>query len=375
MKIFISSVRRGLEEERDALPGLILALGHTPLRFEDFTAMSVPSREACLRGVADSDAYLLLLGPDYGEPLPETGKSPSHEEYVAALAKGIPRLVFRKLGAAFDEHQTAFAQEIEAYATGVFRDTFANAVDLQPKVVAALANLPEADSVLRWSPLSRPVTVEWRETWPEHPHDRSTMQPIVEIHAVPTVPTPVSARRLRELVGELPGRVRSLGVVGDAQPIHADANTTAVWAVPENPPTRGGFDAVRPGALAGVRINAGGQRSAWSTLSSDGLGSLLDSEDLTRRVANILRLLGNILPGAVGAHALAIGLSTTFQVGVGSQSQLGSRSSAALNPSDRAIHVDPDEEVTATAFDTGADEAAQVLSQALIDAFRHRTNR
>lgn len=38
MKVMISSVRRGLEPERDALPGLIMALGHEPVRFEDFSA-------------------------------------------------------------------------------------------------------------------------------------------------------------------------------------------------------------------------------------------------------------------------------------------------------------------------------------------------
>ncbi|MDP9225118.1 MAG: hypothetical protein M3P18_14985 [Actinomycetota bacterium] len=38
MKVFISSVRRGLEAERDALPGLLAALGHEPKRFEDYSA-------------------------------------------------------------------------------------------------------------------------------------------------------------------------------------------------------------------------------------------------------------------------------------------------------------------------------------------------
>jgi hypothetical protein len=66
----------GLEEEHDSLPGLIMALGHEPVRFEDFTAQPVPSREACLKGVESADLYLLLLGPHYGQPLPETGKSP-----------------------------------------------------------------------------------------------------------------------------------------------------------------------------------------------------------------------------------------------------------------------------------------------------------
>lgn len=42
MKVFISSVRRGLEVERDSLPGLIQATGHVPRRFEDYTAMAVP---------------------------------------------------------------------------------------------------------------------------------------------------------------------------------------------------------------------------------------------------------------------------------------------------------------------------------------------
>lgn len=96
MKVFISSVRSGLETERDSLPGLIMALGHEPKRFEDFGAQAMPSREACLRGVNDSDAYLLLLGPKYGHLFRETGQSATHDEWVAAVTKGMPRLVFRK---------------------------------------------------------------------------------------------------------------------------------------------------------------------------------------------------------------------------------------------------------------------------------------
>ncbi|MHD0307429.1 DUF4062 domain-containing protein [Rhodococcus erythropolis] len=63
MRVFVSSVRRGLEEERDALPGLITAIGHTPIRFEDFGATDLPSREACLTGVGNAELYLLILGP------------------------------------------------------------------------------------------------------------------------------------------------------------------------------------------------------------------------------------------------------------------------------------------------------------------------
>jgi hypothetical protein len=124
VKVMISSVRRGLEPERDALPGLILALGHQPVRFEDFSAQPHPSREACLRAVNESDVYLLLLGPHYGHVFPETGQSPTHDEFVAAQTKGIPRIVLKKTGVGFDADQEQFVKLVGDYGTGVFYDTF-----------------------------------------------------------------------------------------------------------------------------------------------------------------------------------------------------------------------------------------------------------
>ncbi len=88
MRIFISSVRRGLEDERDALPALIRALGHEPRRFEDYTVKPVPSREACLEGLEGAQAYVLLLGATYGDPLPDTGKAPTEEEFTVAKRRG-----------------------------------------------------------------------------------------------------------------------------------------------------------------------------------------------------------------------------------------------------------------------------------------------
>ncbi len=74
--VFISSVRRGLETERDYLPGLLRASGYEPRRFEDFAAQPVPSRDACLAGVEVADAYLLILGEHYGDPLADDGQGP-----------------------------------------------------------------------------------------------------------------------------------------------------------------------------------------------------------------------------------------------------------------------------------------------------------
>ena len=176
MKIFISSVRRGLERERDSLPGLIRALGHEAILFEDLGAQPIPSREVCLRSVEAADVYLLLLGAFYGDRLPETGLSPSHEEYVAAISKGIPRLAFTKTGVNLEDAQRAFKEEVEAYATGLFRANFTDAADLQPKVVTAVRDIANLQAVV-WTPLPRRLDVEWREDWAPLPKLRGQSMP------------------------------------------------------------------------------------------------------------------------------------------------------------------------------------------------------
>lgn len=133
MRVFISSVRRGLEEERDALPGLISAIGHMPVRFEDFTAQTVPSREACLAGVKSSDVYLLLAGPHYGHVFEDTGQSATRDEWMAATAAGMPRLVYRESGIQLDSDQAAFVAGIKDYGAGAFRDVYSSTAEWQTK--------------------------------------------------------------------------------------------------------------------------------------------------------------------------------------------------------------------------------------------------
>jgi nucleoside 2-deoxyribosyltransferase len=141
MRVFVSSVRRGLEAERDAVPGLILALGHEPVTFEDFTALDLPSREACLRAVASADAYLLMLGQFYGDPLPDTGASPTEEESNAARARGIPVLAFRKRGVAMEPAQAEFVGRVEDYVSGRFRASFDGVKNLMVAVGNSLRGL------------------------------------------------------------------------------------------------------------------------------------------------------------------------------------------------------------------------------------------
>jgi hypothetical protein len=118
-----------------------MALGHTPVLFEDFSAQPVPSREACLTALESADVYLLLLGPNYGHVFLETGHSATHDEWVYAQQLGKPRLVYRKNGVRFEPDQQEFSRIVQAYATGVFRDSFSNSAELQTKVVQGLREL------------------------------------------------------------------------------------------------------------------------------------------------------------------------------------------------------------------------------------------
>lgn len=366
MRVFISSVRKGLEQERDSLPGLLRALGHDPRRFEDFTAQSVPSREACLRGVDDSDAYLLLLGPHYGTPFPETGRSATHEEYIAAHKKGIPRLVFRKRNVEVDAQQVDFAAEVEAYGTGVFRDSFDDAADLQAKVATALRDLPM--NPLAWQPLGEPVIVTWRDDWsPGRRQALSTAQ--LDLHAVPLSTVTRSRRQLGELPEQIARRLRTLEIVPPSAPIDIAADDVSASATVGNlrastwrEPDHGGF--------LGCRLDAAGQRSAWERLPSDSMGTILDPTDLGDRIARNLRILGGIAPLDDSQYALAIELAAPSMTVVGSISQLGQRTSASgFSTSDRAVRIEPDESVNEAAFDAGAPEVAFALARHLVEHF------
>lgn len=120
---------KGAQGPMQFMPSTWAAYGSVPRRFEDYTAMSVPSRQAW-DGVEDCDVYLLLLGEHYGEPLPDTGKAPTEEEFVVARRRNIPILVFRKMGAEPDEFQQDFIKRVEEYATGRFRRSFEQPQDL-----------------------------------------------------------------------------------------------------------------------------------------------------------------------------------------------------------------------------------------------------
>ena len=371
MRIFVSSVRVGLEQERDSLRGLILALGHEPVLFEDFTAQPVPPREACLTAVRGCDAYLLLLGERYGEPFPGTDLSPTAEEHVAARVANIPRLVMRKTGVTPEPRQQELIEKVRSYSTGVFYKEFTDAVDLQAKVAAAIKELEATPGSLTWHPLIDPIDVAWRADWPQA-HRGLDDGILLELHAVPSPPQAVPGRVLGASADRLASDLRAAGGIGSSASVPSGSDLTAAWA--HVVPDRSGWQRhgeTRDGAVAGVRLAATGQASAWSRLPSDRMGSLLDPADLTTRISELLSLTGAFLPPGASHLGLAVGLSPLLMVSEGPISRLGARTSATMASASRdRLAVPPDETASREALGRGARDAGEALARALLTDYR-----
>lgn len=368
MRAFISSVRRGLEEERDALPGLISAIGHTPVRFEDFSAQAIPSREACLTGVASSDVYLLLVGPHYGHVFEDTGQSATHDEWMAATAAGMPRVVYRKAGIEMDADQAAFVAGIEDYGAGVFRDSFSSTAELQTKVAGKIRELAEAGGPLSFAPIAVVPSIRWRKEFALGGQDQQISPVTLEAHVLPSPDGPLSARVLSDLGDALAGRVRRSGLVDERAGLDARTVQDAIYLLlGDDDPA--GWNSAAEGRTLGLRIGQSGQVSAWASLPRDGLGAVLDPAQLPLQIASMLRLIGHTQAITSSHVAIAVGIEPTRTLSIGSASDLPRNSAQFLVMSDQPLRVEPDESVTLAALDAGAAEVGGIVSRRLIEAF------
>lgn len=362
MKIFISSVRRGLEEERDALPGLIQAAGHVPTRFEDYTAVPVPSRQACLDGVEDADAYLLILGEHYGDPLPDTGKAPTEEEFIVARRRNIPILIFRKNGGRPDDRQQDFISRLEDYVTGRFRGSFSTTSELLSAVVAAVRDLESQPTALAWTSVTDSPEVEWIFD-PERSRGYvSSGGTTLELHALQTPSAEKLALRGMEAM------LRSVATLGrdfdhfglaDALDAVVRDDNLVVQSVPN-----GAF------GERGIRISRDRSVAVWESLPRDSLGVIIDPRDIEARLARLVALASQlgVLREQVSLAASLGPLDFTME---GVVADFGRRTSATIRTStNRAARAMPQDEVPADALSRAAKEIALELTARLMQAYR-----
>ncbi|HVM35172.1 MAG TPA: DUF4062 domain-containing protein [Actinomycetota bacterium] len=367
MKVFISSVRRGLEEERDALHGLIQASGHVPKRFEDYTALPVPSRQACLDGVEDCDAYLLLLGEAYGEPLPDTGKSPTEEEFVVARRRNIPILVFRKIGPEPDELQQDFIARVEEYATGRFRRSFQRTQDLLVEVVAALRDVEALPTALVWSPATDLPQVDWLFDPDRTRGYLNTSGTTLELHVLQHGAVErLALRTLESMVRSLAGLGRDLEHFGLADALDAGVKGEALIVQSSSQ---------GPYGERGIRISRDRHVGVWETLPRDNLGVIIDPRDLEGRLSRLVALAAetNVPLGQVAVAASLGPLDFSVE---GVVSDFGRRSSTTVRTGSKdAARSEPQDLVPADALSRGAREIAAEIAARLLQAYRAEPNR
>jgi hypothetical protein len=362
VKVFISSVRRGLEDERDSLPGLIQATGHVPRRFEDYTAMGVPSRQACLDGVEDCDVYLLLLGEHYGEPLPDTGKAPTEEEFIVARRRNIPILVFRKTGAEPDDLQRDFISRVEEYATGRFRRSFEHPQHLLTEVVAALREVESQPTALVWIASGDLSKVDWVYQPDQARGYLYGAGTTLELHLLQSGSVDrLGLRALEGLVRPMAALGRDLEHfgLGDALDAGVKDDRLVVQST-----------ASAPFGERGLRITRDRDVAVWETLPRDNLGVIIDPRDLEERLSRLVTLASqtNVSTEQVGVAAGLGPLDFTVE---GVASDFGRRSSASMRMgSNQVARAEPQDVVPAAALTRGAREVAAEITARLMQSYR-----
>ncbi len=147
-RVFVSSVVQGFEEFREvARNAIVRSGGEAVLVNEDFPALAISPRNACLDGVDSCDVYIAIIGVRGGWTTP-SGKLVVEEEYERATANGLPVVVFLQ-NAERDADAARLASKLSDYVTGTYRCSFETPQGLEVEVERAL------ESVL--AVLKRPV--------------------------------------------------------------------------------------------------------------------------------------------------------------------------------------------------------------------------
>ncbi|WP_447925909.1 DUF4062 domain-containing protein [Georgenia muralis] len=372
MKVFISSVRRGLETERDYLPDLIRALGHQPLRFEDFGAQDLTSRGACLGGVQEADVYLLLLGPTYGGEMDDSGLSATEEEFNTATGRGLPIYVFKKRNITPDPAQEGFLSRVGNYQEGRFWTEFADNAELGVAVTKALQGHRAPTPPFAQQSLSHPVQVPWRSEQPALPQPRDHIA-VLEVHVLPIEQTtlrPVAA--LGHLSTRLASDARQQGFFGQGDALDINADTNNAWAVRSDPNYRNGWNEVTTDPYAGVYTRRDGALSAFQALPRDMLGSLVNEADLVQRLTVLLRHLTPYLPDSVNV-SVAAAIDPADSVVEGDPHGVGNRNSGHMGfGRGNALRADPADQIATTTLAPHLHEVARDLAARLIHTLRNQ---
>jgi len=373
MKVFISSVTYALRAERDGLAALLQVVPpYQPLRFEDFKAQDRSSREACLAGVDACDVYVLLLGPRYGEPLPDSAMAPTEEEFEQARRLGKPILAFvKEIDEPDEPRQAQFKARVQSYVNGYFRDAFTDPQSLNLAVLAALKEMSEAAVGLEWTPLHEPAPLVWRWQVPSV-QEPALHAPVLDAYLVPLEVPPLRTTQLQALPSLLTRTAREMGLFSDTAAVKADSVADLAWSwVREGNTNTGFFDERQDHQYCGMLMHRAGQVTAFEALPTDSMGALVNASELQHRLVRLIRAATPYVPDGAKAVAVAASLRPLDTLFEGDPAAVGGRRRGTWrNARGAAAVMNP-----LTAVSTGAllqhtgDIAAEMTAE-LLDGLR-----
>jgi hypothetical protein len=355
LKVMLSSVRRGLADVRDAVAPVIRILRYDVIRFETVVKTPVPARAACVAMVEDSDIYLLILGEEYGDPMPGTGLAPTEEEWTVAHNLGKPTVVFKKSGMNPSAEQAAFIKKVEDYETGVWRHSFTDTPDLLSQLEGALVTAADALQPAAPTALASPVAVPWLQNASGIYTGAGT---VLETHVLPVGGAAVlpaatfgDLRRVISTVGQ------DAGIFEVGQAIDFTVSETAVTA-------QAGRDGRRP--AAGVRVGRNRSVTIWESLpTSLHVGALLNEAQFARRVARDLRLAAGLRVLDSDRVAVAVGFEDVSMLGTPAEYGTGMTLPFGMG-SNKQVHPEPGESWPLRALAVGADDIAREVVAGLM---------
>ena len=377
MKVFISSVRRGLEAERDHLPVLLKVAGYEPVVFEQFTAQTVPSRDAVIAAVENADVAILLLGSIYGEPLSDSGVATTEEEFLVAKRNGTPLLVFRKANINPEPRQQEFISRVGDYVQGRFWKEFNDHAELGVAVIGALKALEKRNAPLSWVPAS-PVSVTWRADRKALADPPNTIRPsVLEVHLLAVAERrAITVSALESIRSKITRVARDLGFFSESASVTGNTDMNSAWATTLTEDGRRSFATgqVQRGGLSGIAVDRSGSVLAFKPLPRDMIGALVNLQSLTADLANMIRLSAELIPDGIEFVVPAAGIDPLGNTDEGDPSALGRSGGGIRITSGDPLRTEPEDAVDLNAFPEASVEVGKELAARLLTDLRSRSS-